>query len=319
MLLPASRVTDFHICPATTPRAHIGGPILPPGAVTVFIEGHPAARATDLAACSCAVDIIRRGSATVLIAGHPAARLSDPCVLGVIIGGAPTVLIGGPASRPPLEQILADYQVQDDEVINWSPHILGFSVDALGEQEMTKTEGKMLDKLIWDEGMAGLLRFKNIKDKAFEVATARYPDPASLPPTIPADREEEWLGNDGQRDAFRHAYWNALIAKENGPEWAKEFTTAHEGLPGNPAIREAMDLYNNEVGRMIAAHNPDASDKELADMIQNAIERGDLLVVDKGGKLAWSDQVQLWEHGLAPDTPGIGGQALPKGDVSAES
>ena len=35
---PASRITDMHVCPMLTgPVPHVGGPILPPGGMTVLI------------------------------------------------------------------------------------------------------------------------------------------------------------------------------------------------------------------------------------------------------------------------------------------
>ena len=55
MGMPASRITDMHVCPMVTgtgpPMPHVGGPILPPGAVTVLIGGLPAARVGDMAVC----------------------------------------------------------------------------------------------------------------------------------------------------------------------------------------------------------------------------------------------------------------------------
>ena len=45
MGMPAARVGDMHVCPAVTVLVpHVGGPILPPGAITVIISGMPAAR-----------------------------------------------------------------------------------------------------------------------------------------------------------------------------------------------------------------------------------------------------------------------------------
>jgi len=74
----------------------VGGPILPPGCVTVMIGGMPAARAGDQALCVGPVDVILMGSMTVMIGGMPAARMGDPCVQGgTIVIGCPTVLIGG--------------------------------------------------------------------------------------------------------------------------------------------------------------------------------------------------------------------------------
>jgi uncharacterized Zn-binding protein involved in type VI secretion len=73
---------------------HVGGPTLPPGAITVLIGGLPAARLTDLLTCVGPPDVIVSGSPTVLIGGLPAARMLDMTAHGgVIVLGCPTVLI----------------------------------------------------------------------------------------------------------------------------------------------------------------------------------------------------------------------------------
>jgi len=98
---PAARITDMHICPAVCPGPvpHVGGPILPPGATTVLIGGIPAARLSDKAQCSCAVDSIASGSSTVEIEGQRAARLGDSSSHGgSIVVGLTTVLIGDSGS-----------------------------------------------------------------------------------------------------------------------------------------------------------------------------------------------------------------------------
>ncbi len=97
MSKPAARVGDPHVCPMVTALVpHVGGPILPAGAPTVLIGGMPAARIGDMCLCTGPVDTIILGSATVLIGGSPAARLGDSTAHGgTIVGGAPTVLIGG--------------------------------------------------------------------------------------------------------------------------------------------------------------------------------------------------------------------------------
>jgi uncharacterized Zn-binding protein involved in type VI secretion len=99
-LRPAARVSDMHVCPMVTPGVppipHVGGPILPPGMVTVLIANLPAARATDMCVCVGPPDVIAMGSATVLIGNLPAARMGDVTGHGgTIVAGAPTVLIGG--------------------------------------------------------------------------------------------------------------------------------------------------------------------------------------------------------------------------------
>jgi hypothetical protein len=60
-----------------------------------------------------------------------------------------------------------------------------------------------------------------------------------------------------------------------------------------------MDLFNNELGRSIAADHPDASDTELAQWVLSAVKNGEALVIDAAGNLAWSNSVGLHQHGIA--------------------
>jgi uncharacterized Zn-binding protein involved in type VI secretion len=96
MGMPAARVTDMHECPLVDVVVpHVGGPILPPGGLTVLIGGMPAARVGDMAVCVGPPDAILLGSFTVMVKGQPAARLGDPTSHGgTIVAGCPTVLIG---------------------------------------------------------------------------------------------------------------------------------------------------------------------------------------------------------------------------------
>ncbi|ASN21791.1 DUF6973 domain-containing protein [Arthrobacter sp. YN] len=161
--------------------------------------------------------------------------------------------------QPTPQEILDKYQVSDAETTNWPGDWdpLRFVVD---QREVTEKEAELLNGL----GPFEMNAFKGIHDDAFSTADDRFPSD---------DR------NDDQNDAFRHAYWNALMVKEFGADWAEDYATAHEQLPGNPAPREAMDLYNNEVGRNVAIANPDASAEELADLIEEAVNNGDTVVV----------------------------------------
>ena len=94
---PAARLTDMHTCPMVTVLVpHVGGPVMGPGAPTVLIAGMPAATMGDMCTCVGPPDTIIAGSGTVLIGGKPAARLGDSTAHGgVIVAGAPTVIIGG--------------------------------------------------------------------------------------------------------------------------------------------------------------------------------------------------------------------------------
>ena len=92
----AARITDMHICPLVTPPPHVGGPITGPCVPNVLIGGLPAAAVADLCVCVGPPDAIVMGSTSVLIGGRPAARQGDLTAHGgTIVGGFPTVQIGG--------------------------------------------------------------------------------------------------------------------------------------------------------------------------------------------------------------------------------
>ncbi|HEY4306661.1 MAG TPA: PAAR domain-containing protein [Gemmatimonadaceae bacterium] len=96
---PAARVGDMHVCPMLTPGVppipHVGGPVLPPGGVTVLVAGMPAARVGDMCLCVGPPDVIALGSFTTLIGSMPAAQMGSLTAHGgTVILGAPTVLVG---------------------------------------------------------------------------------------------------------------------------------------------------------------------------------------------------------------------------------
>lgn len=93
---PAARLTDMHTCPMVTGTVpHVGGPVVTPGVPTVIVEFLPAAVVTDMCVCVGPPDTIVAGSGTVIIGGRPAARMGDRTAHGgVIVTGAPTVLVG---------------------------------------------------------------------------------------------------------------------------------------------------------------------------------------------------------------------------------
>jgi uncharacterized Zn-binding protein involved in type VI secretion len=96
MGMPASRITDMHVCPMVTGIIpHVGGPIIM-GLPTVITGMMPQARVTSTCVCVGPPDIIVKGSATVLVGSLPAARIGDLTAQGgVIVLGFPTVLMGG--------------------------------------------------------------------------------------------------------------------------------------------------------------------------------------------------------------------------------
>ena len=88
----AARMTD--------PTAHLGQ-VMGPGVPNVLIGGLPAAAARDIHICGLIPmphppSLFPVGSATVLIGGRATLRFGDMAGCGaLIIGGAPTVFIGG--------------------------------------------------------------------------------------------------------------------------------------------------------------------------------------------------------------------------------
>ncbi|CAG7845080.1 hypothetical protein USB125703_01337 [Pseudoclavibacter triregionum] len=179
------------------------------------------------------------------------------------------------SERPDLDDLLERYQVNES-----------FMIDLFGEQ-VTFTESTWLAERVFDRDT-----FEGLKDDALEFGS-QYPGVHM-----------------GHGDAMRHAYWNALMTQQYGEDSTKRFTTAHEMKPGNNAQEEAMDLYNNEVGRRIAGEHPDATPEELQTLVEQASANGELLVVDSNGELAWSDQVEQGstsETGHSADGP-IDGQ-----------
>ena len=160
--------------------------------------------------------------------------------------------------------------------------------------DLPVTEAGLLDEL----GPLDIRRWAGITRGIEDHALERFAPPEGHP----VDGAHWSWSNDGHTDAYRHAAWNAEMTRAFGEDWTAAYATAHEMLPGNPAAREAMDLYNNEQGRRIAAENPDASPAELRELVAQAMADGELVVLDRDGQLAWSDAVAYGEHGNAdPD------------------
>lgn len=124
----------------------------------------------------------------------------------------------GDDGRPTLEEILTRFQVRDDPggSVEWEP---SWPVSLATEpRSITATEAELLNRL----GLLALRDFRDMADDSFETADARFET---------VDR------NDDHNDAFRHTYWNALMARRFGEDWAEAYTDAHEGVAGNTAAR----------------------------------------------------------------------------------
>ena len=186
--------------------------------------------------------------------------------------------------RPGLTDILHTYQVADDDMVPWNP-AWGF----MESRMVTASEAKMLDKLFLLDGITELkfFKFKNIKEDAEKQANDAYP----IPKTKDADGNLKDDIEDNHIDAYRHMYWSARLAKEFGPEWAEQFTTAHERRPGAPTQREAMDLYNNSIGINYIREHPNASVDDIKKFVKESVDNGNAVVIDDKGDIQWSDKV----------------------------
>ncbi|MFJ2665195.1 DUF6973 domain-containing protein [Nocardia fluminea] len=182
-----------------------------------------------------------------------------------------------------LEMILNTYQVNPDqqkmtkwpseELISW---VNRFNPGSdIAQKDVTVSEAEMLNNL----SLMDQYKFYQISDDASETAERLFPDKN-------VDNQEDGNFQDNHADAFRHAYWNARLTEEFGPEWTEEYTTKHEGREDNRMGREAMDLYNNELGRKIATENPGIGSVALQNKIIESWNNGDGVVIDQNGNLA---------------------------------
>lgn len=193
----------------------------------------------------------------------------------------------GQVDRSDLPQIYREYQVPDDPdgMVDWRPSGLnGFFAWLTGNGDMSKnmtaTEARVLDGLAPLELKAMNDAQSNALKAAEEVSFK--------------DGGAPGIGiHNGPADAFRHAYWNALMSKGIHPDTARDFATAHEGRPGNNETEEAMDLYNNEVGRKIFAMHPHASEEQLRQYVRQAVIDGKMLVINDAGQLVPSNDAVL--------------------------
>ena len=87
---------------------------------------------------------------------------------------------------------------------------------------------------------------------------------------------EDFYGNPdsvlNNGDAFRHAYWNALMTKRMNKDIAKEFADAHEY--GQTGIASQMDLLNNQIGRNDGETYSSLNDGKLAFKIMVRVSEG---------------------------------------------
>jgi hypothetical protein len=89
-------------------------------------------------------------------------------------------------------------------------------------------------------------------------------------------------GKHNKANAFRHALWNALIAKkcarfsknmESILRWTKSITDWHEEFAPNQALAKAMDLHNNRVGRTVYQQHSELKVEEIANFLKELLNK----------------------------------------------
>ena len=134
-------------------------------------------------------------------------------------------------------------------------------------------------------------------------------------------KAEGWviLKSGGEKDAFRHAYWMALLADRIGPKRAKWLGVTHEKKNRNdfeqgqkeeealPDLKsQEMDLFNNDAGIYLVRNCENCPKSDIIKMVVSALENGELKIIkmdikgnslDLNGKLIpekeWSGK---WEN-----------------------
>ena len=98
-------------------------------------------------------------------------------------------------------------------------------------------------------------------------------------------------GKGDESDAFRHAYWQALNTQDVGEDFTRKMSDAHEysTKAKDVDLDLIMDIHNNDLGIQVGRENPQASPAELISIIKSKMDAGELLIINKEGKLIKSN------------------------------
>ncbi len=83
--------------------------------------------------------------------------------------------------------------------------------------------------------------------------------------------------HNNEADAYRHAIWSYMIAREYGAEAAKVLTDLYEARGENPDEELLMDLFNNAVG-IALANDPANQGRDPGEVAMQALTSGQLRV-----------------------------------------
>lgn len=111
------------------------------------------------------------------------------------------------------------------------------------------------------------LKAKNLATQASKEAEKRY------------KKYTLWQGNG---DAFRHAYWSALMTKHISKDFAYKARYAHEGYKVGTYddikdLDAKMDIRNNHLGRNYGSSNKSKSDTSISNGLVKKVTAGDFV------------------------------------------
>lgn len=103
----------------------------------------------------------------------------------------------------------------------------------------------------------------------------------------------------GIANAYRHALWNMLICynafavfkdKEKVVKWAKRITGLYEKVVINNPIETAMDLHNNEIGRVYFKNLTLFSEKEILCVLNEKMQNAKMV--------KYIEEIATYKNGL---------------------
>jgi hypothetical protein len=134
-------------------------------------------------------------------------------------------------------------------------HDLFFSIQSRSENADDYDYASIIDALNASdiEFIKGRLKLTDAERSLFNASPSRGVMAIRYGYTASLATEDNWTSgfHNGNADAFRHCYWNALMTINIERSWTHSWTKAHEEYPGNPPLEKLMDLRNNLNGQQI--------------------------------------------------------------------
>lgn len=210
-------------------------------------------------------------------------------------------------------------EITEQEFVNLvTENITPLVDEEVEEQALIESESKVVQP----RSYSPYYGFEKFGVKATEIALfARYPLYSSKAKSLgekalasASNRYQQYELWQGNGDAYRHAYWSALMTKHTTKTFAQQAGYAHEGyaVGSYDSIKDLdvkMDLSNNTKGRNDASDNTSLSDAELANYIEKSVDNGKKVRIraktsSSTGELRAGVRTKLYDHFIATSSAG---------------